>query len=74
MMKLCDLAKLTGTKSVSEMTDDEIREHLRGIRHSRLQSKAKQREEKPRLNMKAAEDMSLEELEQMLAALEAKND
>jgi hypothetical protein len=35
-MNLDDLAKLTGQKSVSEMTDEELMEHLRVVRQSRL--------------------------------------
>jgi hypothetical protein len=36
MANLETLALLTGHKSVSDMTDEELREHIRTIRHERL--------------------------------------
>lgn len=39
MANLQDLAELTGHKSISDMTTEELREHLRVIRQSRRETK-----------------------------------
>ncbi len=50
MARLEDIALLTGNKSISEMTDAELREHLHNIRVSRKTAKPKQfdKEQQPK--------------------------
>lgn len=40
MANLNDLVNITGHKSISDMTDEELREHLRSTRRSRRETKA----------------------------------
>ena len=63
MADLITLRDMLGTKSVSDMTDDELREHLRNIRISRRTVKANKwgeaKEKAPSKQPKAAKKIDL---------------
>jgi DNA-binding MurR/RpiR family transcriptional regulator len=82
MANLDTLAILSGHKSVSDMTDEELREHLRRIRHERLvpaanttpRSKKSLNASKARTTKSPIDallrSLSPEELEEMMKMLE----
>lgn len=60
-MDLKGLSELTGQKSISEMTDAELHEHLRVIRQSRLVTKGREVklvERKPKASKQKLPDLS----------------
>ena len=82
MADLITLRDMLGTKSVSDMTDDELREHLRNIRVSRRtvkankwgEAKEKASPKQPKAAKKldlaaAANNLSADELEALIKKL-----
>lgn len=68
-MNLEELSKIVGLKSISDMTDDELREHCRVVRRSRTTPKIVEKAPKEAKKAKV-EDLSEAQIKQLLAALE----
>lgn len=70
-MNIEELQKIVGMKSISDMTDDELREHCRTVRRSRMTSKVPDKPVKePKVKSAKKEDLTEEQIQQLLAALE----
>ena len=71
MANLNDLAHITGQKSISDMTDDELREHLRSTRRSRKETKVSDTKlsEKPTAQSKSTKKKPEPNLDSLLNSM-----